>query len=157
MAVSLYEKGGSGIPAVKYVRCGWIPKSSICRLLHSYVPKKRTVPGKDPIMAGSHPPYKPRRMPSCRHIVQYEEPRVEYFGGICGSPCCRVLTVSRECMSMSPVVPPSPPANMDCVQQVSIQAMRPGGLAGAHTWRMGGRASSSSSSEIILSPNECFV
>ncbi len=35
-----------------------------------------------------------------------------YFGGIWGSPCWSVLTVSRECMSMSPLVPPRPPASM---------------------------------------------
>lgn len=45
-----------------------------------------------------------------------------YFGGMWGSPCCLVLTVSSECMSMSPVVPPIPPASMDCMPQKISQA-----------------------------------
>lgn len=35
-----------------------------------------------------------------------------YLGGKVGSPCCRVLTVSNECINMSPHVPPVPPANI---------------------------------------------
>lgn len=31
------------------------------------------------------------------------------------SPCCRVLTVSMECIKRSPVVPPMPPAIIDCI------------------------------------------
>ena len=27
---------------------------------------------------------------------------------MCGSPCCRVFTVSKECINISPVVPPNP-------------------------------------------------
>lgn len=76
------------------------------------------VPGNDPSIAGTHPPYNPRRMPSCRKIVEYDEDIVVYVGGMCGSPCWRVLTVSKECIKRSPVVPPRPPAIID--YQVSI-------------------------------------
>ena len=43
--------------------------------------------------------------------------------------CCLVLTVSSECISMSPVVPPMPPASIAC--------------------KYGGRCSSKSSSAVI--------
>jgi hypothetical protein len=42
-----------------------------------------------------------------------------YLGGMCGSPCCLVLTVSSECISISPVVPPMPPANIACCELIS--------------------------------------
>src|ERR1700722_7013142 len=90
-----------------------MPKSIICLLLYSYVPKNMIVPGKDPSIAGTNPPYNPRRIPSCRRMVEYDEDIVADFGGICGAPCCRVFTVSRECIRRSPVVPPSPPAIID--------------------------------------------
>ena len=44
----------------------------------------------------------------------YVEDNDPYFGGMCGSPCWRVLTVSIECISISPDVPPTPPAIMHC-------------------------------------------
>lgn len=71
------------------------------------------VPGKDPKKAGVTPLYNPLTSPSCRKIFAYEDGNDVYFGGKLGSPCCRVLTVSIECMRRSPVVPPTPPANMD--------------------------------------------
>lgn len=89
-----------------------MPISNIHRLLYSYVPKKITVPGNEPHNAGVTPPYNPLRIPSWRKIVAYEEDMEVYLGGICGSPCCLVLTVSRECINMSPLVPPIPPAIM---------------------------------------------
>lgn len=91
-----------------------MPLSIIRRLLHSYVPKKAHVPRNEPTNAGCTPPYNPRPRPSCRHIVWYVLPMDVYFGGMCGSPCCRVFTVSRECISISPVVPPIPPARIAC-------------------------------------------
>ena len=70
------------------------------------------VPGNEPRNAGVTPLYNPLRKPSCRNIVEYDEDSEVYFGGMCGSPCCRVFTVSIECMRRSPVVPPMPPASM---------------------------------------------
>jgi hypothetical protein len=43
-----------------------------------------------------------------------------YLGGMWGSPCWRVLTVSRECISMSPVVPPIPPASIACQWSIDV-------------------------------------
>lgn len=37
-----------------------------------------------------------------------------YRGGKFGSPCSRVLTVSNECINISPHVPPVPPASIAC-------------------------------------------
>jgi hypothetical protein len=53
-------------------------------------------------------------------MVAYDEVMEVYFGGKVGSPCCRVLTVSSECISMSPQVPPVPPASIACIQRKSI-------------------------------------
>ena len=95
-------------------------------MLHSYVPKNSTVPGNDPPRAGIQPPYSPLTSPSCLNIVQYDCVRELYLGGKCGSPCCRVLTVSNECISMSPVEPPIPPAIIACAEhnRVSIRVGR---------------------------------
>ncbi len=48
-------------------------------------------------------------------MVAYADDKVGYLGGMRVSPCCRVLTVSIECIKRSPVVPPIPPAIIDCV------------------------------------------
>jgi hypothetical protein len=56
-------------PAAKYEMEGAMPLSIINRLLHSYAPKKHTVPVNDPRKAGCTPPYSPLLKPSCRHIV----------------------------------------------------------------------------------------
>lgn len=70
-----------------------------------------------------------------------------YLGGMCGSPCWRVLTVSSECISMSPVVPPIPPANIAYIRWVSTRAQAVSGRRGCvPTWRYGGRAASESTS-----------
>lgn len=58
------------LPAERYARCCWHPLSRSTRLLHSYVPKKSSVPGNEPPSAGAHPPYRPLRIPSCFHIVR---------------------------------------------------------------------------------------
>jgi hypothetical protein len=111
------------------------------RLVHSYAPKKHTVPAKDPTNAGCTPPYNPFLKPSCRHIVEYVLPMDVYLGGIWGSPCCRVFTVSRECISMSPVVPPMPPASIACRWSIGVPHLCRRGIL---TCRYGGRAASSS-------------
>ena len=84
------------------------------------MPKNIIVPGNEPNNAGTQPPYSPFRIPSCRRIVEYDEAIVVYFGGMCGSPCCLVLTVSKECINRSPVVPPIPPAIMHYYMSESL-------------------------------------
>lgn len=59
----------ANLPAVKYDIEGATPESINFLLLHSYVPKKMTVPENEPRKAGETPPYNPRFMPSCRQIV----------------------------------------------------------------------------------------
>ena len=67
------------------------------------------------------------------HMVLYVLPMEVYLGGMCGSPCCRVLTVSNECINMSPVVPPIPPASIACsIRSIELDTrlVRDGGVHG---------------------------
>lgn len=59
-----------------------------------------------------------------------------YLGGMCGSPCCRVLTVSNECISMSPVVPPIPPASIACDSRLMKFGELVASSVGIHGYRV---------------------